>query len=109
MYVQSGRMDYLLLQWVHHLAKSEYRTQWSRTIVLKGGIQVGSDQTENKQFYTVVLSADEKENGVQLTAIEDGTELMMAAGEPLDQEVVQYGPFVMTSREEVRKTLMDCG
>ena len=49
------------------------------------------------------------ENGVQLTAIEDGTELMMAAGEPLDQEVVQYGPFVMTSRGEVRKTLMDCG
>jgi hypothetical protein len=30
------------------------------------------------------------------------------AGEPLDQEVVQYGPFVMTTREEVQKTLLDC-
>lgn len=46
---------------------------------------------------------------MQLAATEDGTELMMAAGEPLDQEVVQYGPFVMTSRDEVRKTLLDCG
>lgn len=30
------------------------------------------------------------------------------AGEPLDQEVVQYGPFVMTSKEEIQKTFIDC-
>lgn len=30
------------------------------------------------------------------------------AGEPLDQTVFQYGPFVMTTREEVQKTLLDC-
>lgn len=31
-----------------------------------------------------------------------------AAGEPLDQTVFQYGPFVMTSREEIQQTLIDC-
>ena len=30
------------------------------------------------------------------------------SGEPLDQPVFQYGPFVMTNREEIQKTLMDC-
>ena len=35
-------------------------------------------------------------------------ECIQVAGEPLDQNVVQYGPFVMTSREEVQKTLIDC-
>ena len=30
------------------------------------------------------------------------------AGEPLDQTVFQYGPFVMTSREEIQQTLIDC-
>lgn len=31
-----------------------------------------------------------------------------AAGEPLDQTVFQYGPFVMTTHEEIQKTLIDC-
>lgn len=26
----------------------------------------------------------------------------------MDQEVVQYGPFVMTSKEEIQKTFIDC-
>lgn len=30
------------------------------------------------------------------------------AGEPLDQTVFQYGPFVMTNRQEIQDTLMDC-
>jgi len=30
------------------------------------------------------------------------------AGEPLDQTVFQYGPFVMTNQEEIQRTLMDC-
>lgn len=29
------------------------------------------------------------------------------AGEKLDQEVHQYGPFVLSSREDVQQTLVD--
>lgn len=29
------------------------------------------------------------------------------SGEPLDQTVYQYGPFVMTTRNEIEKTLTD--
>lgn len=34
--------------------------------------------------------------------------LNQIAGEPLDQSVMQYGPFVMTTREEIMETLQDC-
>lgn len=34
--------------------------------------------------------------------------IIQVAAEPLDQTVSQYGPFVMTTREEIQKTLRDC-
>lgn len=43
-----------------------------------------------------------------MTAEEDGTECVLISGEPLDQTVFQYGPFVMTTREEIQGTLLDC-
>jgi len=33
---------------------------------------------------------------------------LQIAGEPLDQGVVQYGPFVMTTKEEIQETFKDC-
>lgn len=77
-------------------------------------------------FHTLVFSAGENETGVEIKAVEDGTELILVssalldisrfilkrllqvAGEPLDQTVFQYGPFVMTTKEEIQKTLLDC-
>jgi quercetin 2,3-dioxygenase len=32
---------------------------------------------------------------------------VLVAGLPLDQKVVQYGPFVLNSQEEVYKAMMD--
>jgi len=33
--------------------------------------------------------------------------VVLVAGLPLDQEVVQYGPFVLNTKEEVYQALMD--
>ena len=74
---------------------------------MKGSLKVRSDPTVHAPFHTLVLSANSGENGAELTATEDNTELILVAGEPLDQPVVQYGPFVMTSREEIQKTIID--
>jgi len=94
-------------------------------LVWKGGITVGDDSFVNDSFHTLVLSNQSGESGARITATRDDTEFVLvcsfhqswlflamnvrqAAAEPLDQTVFQYGPFVMTSREEIQQTLMDC-
>jgi len=103
-------------------------TGWtSFAYILKGRVKVGSDEKEHKEFHTLVFSAESDQNGVRFEALEDGTELALVcphlypltstivvvdvfhqiSGEPLDQTVYQYGPFVMTTRDEIEKTIMD--
>ncbi|KAF7793035.1 hypothetical protein EIP86_004140 [Pleurotus ostreatoroseus] len=82
---------------------------WTAFIyTLNGSVTVG-DETElpHTAFHTLVLSHDSKETGVKLTATEDNTDFVLIAGEPLDQTVMQYGPFVMTTKEEIMETLQD--
>ncbi|KAL1660319.1 RmlC-like cupin domain-containing protein [Schizophyllum commune] len=82
---------------------------WTAFIYLfKGAVTVGDETTPNEKYHTLVLdSGKDGETGVSITSAEDGTEFVIVAGEPLDQPVVQYGPFVMTSREEIQKTFLD--
>jgi len=83
-------------------------TGWTSFLyVLKGSVRVGSEPISHDPFHTLVLSTDDGQNGVKLTATADDTEFVLIAGEPLDQTVVQYGPFVMTNREEIQQTLRD--
>jgi len=70
-------------------------------------VTIGSEILPYDAFHTLVFSSNTNETGVSITAAEDKTELMLIAGEPLDQTVFQYGPFVMTNREEIQKTLID--
>ncbi|CAE6449955.1 unnamed protein product [Rhizoctonia solani] len=74
--------------------------------ILKGSLKVnGSESYE--QFHTLVLSSEKSEDGVAITSTSPDARAVLIAGEPLDQPVFQYGPFVMTTREEVQQTLMD--
>lgn len=75
--------------------------------IMKGSVRVGSESISHNSFHTLVLSAEDDQDGVKLTATEDDTEFILIAGEPLNQTVYQYGPFVMTNREEIQKTLLD--
>ncbi len=47
------------------------------------------------------------EGRLELTAAEAGAGVLLLAGKPLNEPVVQYGPFVMTSREEIEQALRD--
>lgn len=74
--------------------------------VISGSIEIGKGSLMNEEFHALILTSHESENGVMMTGF-DGTEVILAAGERLDQEIFQYGPFVMTSRDEIMQTLQD--
>jgi redox-sensitive bicupin YhaK (pirin superfamily) len=46
-------------------------------------------------------------DSVELEAGPDGARVILVAGKPLNEPVVQYGPFVMNTREEIEQALAD--
>lgn len=69
---------------------------------------VGKDQTTVGQYHNVVF--DREGDSVSAEVDEDATEdgrFVLVAGLPLDQKVVQYGPFVVNSQEEVYQAMLD--
>ncbi|KAF1989729.1 pirin-like protein [Aulographum hederae CBS 113979] len=77
---------------------------------LSGNAQFGTgdEQTTIAQFHNVVF----EQSGDTVVAEVDESEkeparFILVAGLPLDQKVVQYGPFVMTSQEEIYQALRD--
>jgi len=49
----------------------------------------------------------EQGSAVQVTAGAEGARFVLLAGKPLREPVVQYGPFVMNTREEIEQALRD--
>lgn len=47
--------------------------------VLNGSLKVGDDSKVHQAFHTIVLSAGADENGVNLEAMEDGTEICLVS------------------------------
>ncbi|PSS24987.1 hypothetical protein M430DRAFT_47528 [Amorphotheca resinae ATCC 22711] len=68
----------------------------------------GAEKTTVGQYHNVVFEqkGDEVYAEVPADAKENG-HFILVAGLPLDQKVVQYGPFVLTSQEEVYQKIMD--
>lgn len=77
---------------------------------LEGDAVFGSsDSTQHvKQFHNVVFEqeGDFVEASVPDNA-EAGARFIIVSGQPLDQKVVQYGPFVLNSQEEVYQAMVD--
>ncbi|SDA01407.1 BZ3500_MvSof-1268-A1-R1_Chr10-1g02635 [Microbotryum saponariae] len=77
---------------------------------LEGQTLIGGDSSLTKPtdpFYTVVLSSAEGEQGIRLELVSEGSRLVLIAGEPLDQEIIQYGPFVMDTEQGIRQAFQD--
>ena len=72
-------------------------------VVLDGTVQVNADEIVRKGA-VAALEADGE--GLRVEANTDA-KLLLLSGEPLDEPVVGYGPFVMNSREEIEQAFAD--
>ncbi len=72
--------------------------------VYRGAVDVGGVQVDSRRMG--VLSNTPDADGVTLTAKEDAR-LILIAGKPLNEPIVQYGPFVMNTQEEIHQALDD--
>lgn len=77
---------------------------------LEGNAQFGAgkDATTIAQYHNVVFNQEGDVVCVEVEKNEkEAARFILVAGLPLDQKVVQYGPFVMNTQEEVYQALMD--
>lgn len=84
---------------------------WNAFAYLLDGTTIFSTGGESRpveQYHNVVFEKD----GDSIEAyVDEGADkpsrFILVAGLPLDQPIVQYGPFVVTSRDEVMQAMMD--
>ncbi|QNP39630.1 pirin family protein [Lysobacter solisilvae (ex Woo and Kim 2020)] len=72
-------------------------------VVLKGTVQVNGTQVA-REAQMVTLGLDGRD--VHVEANSDATVLLLS-GEPIDEPIVGYGPFVMNTQEEISQAIVD--
>ena len=72
-------------------------------VVLSGHVTVNGDQPAGS---AEALLLDRQGDSVTLHADADTT-LLVLTGEPIDEPIVGYGPFVMNSEAEIRQAVAD--
>ena len=71
-------------------------------LVMKGSITVNGEKADLNDF---VLFKNEGEK-IAVEAHED-TQLLVLSGEPIDEPVANYGPFVMNTPDEIAQAISD--
>ncbi|HEX5233880.1 MAG TPA: pirin family protein [Silvibacterium sp.] len=78
--------------------------QNAAVVLLKGSVRLnGATPLEGEALIAVL---DREGEAVSVDASEDST-LLVLSGEPIDEPVASYGPFVMNTREELAQAVED--
>ena len=77
-------------------------TRHAFVYVFEGSARLAGDELAKHTL--AVLGAGDT---VEVTAGADGARFILVAGRPIGEPVVQYGPFVMNTREEIEQAMAD--
>ncbi len=94
---------------VHLPAGAEFSTEIPHThnafiYVYRGAVKVGETVVPIKRMG--ILHNAPEADGITLTATEEAR-IILVAGKPLNEPIVQYGPFVMNTQVEIEQALND--
>jgi quercetin 2,3-dioxygenase len=71
--------------------------------IYRGSLAIGEQLVPTQRMAILGNTGD----GVRLTAGNDGARAILIAGQPLKEPIVQYGPFVMNTQQEIFKAVED--
>ena len=94
---------------VHLPAGAEFSTEIPHThnafiYVYRGAVKVGETVVPIKRMG--ILRNSSEADGITLTATKEAR-VILVAGKPLNEPIVQYGPFVMNTQVEIEQALDD--
>ena len=73
--------------------------------VYRGELQIGGQAVPRQRM--AILANAPGSDGVRLQGGADGARAILIAGQPLNEPIAQYGPFVMNSNEEIFQAVED--
>ncbi|MFE8034278.1 pirin family protein [Thiohalocapsa marina] len=73
--------------------------------VYRGEARIGDTRVPRKRM--AILDNAAASDGVLIEAATENTRVLLLAGRPLNEPIVQHGPFVMNSRQEIYQAIMD--
>lgn len=80
---------------------------WNGFVYVLTG-QADFNGTLGKAHHTLVLSAEEGEDGLTVAAPSDApVRFVLICGKPLGEPIVQHGPFVMNTKQEIMQAIRD--
>jgi redox-sensitive bicupin YhaK (pirin superfamily) len=95
--------------WDVHLnarAKTDFTLAEGHTLMLlvqSGAVRINGEQSAGASQ----LALFAREGGAISVEAETDAKLLLLSGEPINEPVVQYGPFVMNSEGEIRQAILD--
>jgi redox-sensitive bicupin YhaK (pirin superfamily) len=72
---------------------------------ISGKALFGNNEVEGPAHHTILFS--DKNGGVKIKTTTEEAHFVVIAGEPTNEPTVQYGPFVMSSQQEINEAMRD--